>query len=91
MMYVRPIETPAGTLLQYKLDSAVATVAEGQDEAGKWATIYYIQSGTPGKGHATKLLLALKKRYAGVRFGGTVALNPTMKHLYEKTGITEYE
>lgn len=73
-------------LLKYKMNDCIATVAEGDG----WATMYDIQSFNKGKGEATKLLLALKEVYKNVKFGGTVALNPTMEHLYEKTGIEQY-
>lgn len=90
-LYVRKSNTFMGELLHYRMNSCFATVAEGKHKNGKkWATIYDIQSGERGKGHATKLLLALKDFYKDWDFGGTVALNDTMKHLYEKTGIKEY-
>ena len=68
--------------------SCVVEVAEGDD----WATIYGVISKERGKGHATELLTEMKKYYTsqGKRFGGTVALNKAMKHIYEKLGITEY-
>lgn len=56
-----------------------------------WATVYYIHSTERGKGHATELLTAAKEYYKGKRVGGTVALNPAMKHLYKKLGYEEYE
>lgn len=60
----------------------------GVDE--KWATVYNINSETPGKGHARKLLENAKEYYKGKEIGGTVALNPTMKHLYNELGYKEY-
>lgn len=87
-LYVSAIDTD---LLYYKMNSCTATVVEGELNGKKWATIYNIQSAEQGKGHATKLLSALKKHYKGWDFGGTVALNGTMKHLYKKLDIKEYE
>lgn len=89
-LYVTKSNTFMGELLHYKMNSCSATVAEGENNGKKWATIYDIQSIEQGKGDATKLLLALKNRYRNWDFGGTVALNDTMKHLYQKTGIKEY-
>lgn len=73
-------------LHQYTWKSCVATVAEGDG----WATLYDITSGEQGKGHATELLKLLKHVYRNVSFGGTVALNPAMEHLYKKLKIKEY-
>ena len=58
-----------------------------------WATLYDIESSDKWKGHATELLTEAKKYYElqGKRFGGTVALNDTMKRLYIKLGIKEYD
>ena len=89
-LYRRVVDSLDGKMLEFRMNSCIATVAVGNDESGKWATIYFIQSYDQGKGHATKLLLKLKDVFKGYKFGGTVALNPTMKHLYEKTGIKEY-
>ena len=71
---------------QYK--SCKAEVGVGKD----WATIYFIESKQEGKGHATKLLLAMKSYYEseGKRFGGSVALNDRMARLYKKCKIREY-
>lgn len=54
-----------------------------------WATLYSIRSGIEGKGHAMKLLVEAKAYYEkqGKIFGGTVALNPAMKHIYKKLKI----
>ena len=56
--------------------SCVAHCAVGED----WATIYDIQSGDEGKGHATRLLVVMKAYYEkqGLRFGGSIALNDRM-------------
>ncbi len=69
-------------------ESSVADFGVGED----WATLYSIFSADPGKGHATALLREAKAFYeaAGKLFGGTVALNPRMRRIYERLRITEY-
>jgi len=73
---------------EWQYESCLAHCATGEG----WATIYDIQSEEEGKGHATTLLLAMKKYYEGkgLRFGGSVALNNRMRRLYQKCGIKEY-
>ena len=73
---------------QWTYKSCIANFGIGDN----WATLYDIQSNEPGKGHATKLLIKAKKYYEnlGKRFGGSVALNKRMKHLYQKLDIHEY-
>jgi len=63
-------------------------VAEGDD----WATVYMAESKVKEKGHMQELLLEAKKHYEdnGKKFGGSVALNPAMRHIYQKLGIKEY-
>ncbi len=57
-----------------------------------WATLYLIESSDKRKNHAQELLVEAKKYYEnlGFRFGGSVALNSVMKHIYEKLKIKEY-
>jgi len=78
----------AGCLAIWKYLSCEAEVGSRED----WATVYLIESKEPGKGHATTLLLAMKKYYEakGLRFGGSVALNMRMRRLYQKCQIHEY-
>lgn len=59
----------------------------------KWATLYTIKSSNPGNGYAQGLLRKAKEYYEqqGKKVGGSVALNPTMKHIYKKLGIEEYD
>jgi len=68
--------------------SCRAEVGVGDD----WATIYSIGSVHRNEGHAQELLEEARKHYEGEskKFGGTVALNSTMKHIYEKLNILEY-
>jgi len=63
-------------------------IGKGED----WATVYLIESADKGKGHAQELLTEAKKHYEGlgIRFGGSVALNPVMRHIYQKLNIFEY-
>lgn len=58
----------------------------------EWATLYFIRSTEPGKGHATALLIEARKRYEseGKRFAGTVALNARMGSIYRRLGIEEH-
>ena len=69
--------------------SAFAQVAVGNN----WATIYIAASEEEGQGHMTELLRQAKKHYEGLgkTFYGSVALNNTMQHIYNKLGIKEYE
>jgi hypothetical protein len=69
--------------------SCQAQIGTGDD----WATLYLIESGDKGKGHAQELIIEARKHYEGLglRFGGSVALNSTMKHIYKKLNILEYE
>ena len=71
----------------YKENGVEALVAEGEG----WATIYTVESTDRGKGYCQQLLCKLKEIYKDVRFGCTVALNPTMKHILNKLQIIEYE
>lgn len=68
--------------------SCVAHCATGEG----WATLYDIESKEESKGHATKLLLALKEYYEGkgLVFGGNVALNNRIRRIYQRCGIKEY-
>ena len=68
--------------------SCRAEVGTGDD----WATIYSIRSVHRNEGHAQELLKEARKHYEGEGkgFGGTVALNSIMKHIYEKLNILEY-
>ena len=73
---------------EWKFGSCVAHFGIGND----WATLYDIQSLEEGKGYATKLLIKAKKYYEkqGKKVGGSVALNPRMKAIYQRTGYEEY-
>ena len=76
-------------LKQFMWKSCEATVSEGDD----WATVYLIESKERNKGHATELMKMLKFIYEtkGKTFGGTVALNPAMSRVYQKSGVKEYK
>jgi hypothetical protein len=82
----RTIDMMGVELEEYKWKSCIAQVGTGKG----WATVYSIESGEQGKGHAQELLKLLKYVYRDVKFGGTVALNPAMAHIYKKLGIKEY-
>lgn len=82
------------TILGIELDewtykSCFADIATGDD----WATIYFMMSDEPSKGHASVILQEAKEFYEalGKRFGSTVALSAPMKHLLVKFNIHEYD
>ena len=77
-----------GGLDYWTYKSCSAQFATGED----WATLYLIQSGKEGKGHATILLLEAKKYYEaqGKFVAGSVPLNGRMAKLYEKVGYKFY-
>jgi len=79
----------AGCLTLWKYKSCEAEIGS---DGKNWATVYLIKSEEPSKGHATKLLLAMKEYYEnqGLIFGGSVALNERMRWLYQKCQIHEY-
>lgn len=76
------------SLVQWTLGRACAEFGVGDD----WATLYAVASGNESHGEATELLRQAKAYYESQRkhVGGTVALNPAMKHIYEKLGFEEY-
>lgn len=76
------------SLDKWQYESCTAHIATGED----WATLYGIESRIEGKGHATGLLKEAKAYYEsqGKHFGGSVALNPKMRSIYEKLNIPEY-
>jgi hypothetical protein len=80
-------------LERWEHESCSAEFGVGEDEEGKWATLYSISSKEEGQGHATELLKAAKTTYEslGMRFGGSVALNDRMRSIYQRLGITEYK
>ena len=73
---------------QWKHKSCCANIGIGED----WATVYNISSLERGKGHATELLLEMKKYYEakGKIFGSSVALNDGMRRILKKINIIEY-
>ncbi len=75
-------------LEEWRYKSCEAHVAVGDT----WATLYDIESQEQGKGHATKLLSAMKVYYEGkgLDFGGSVSLNDRMTFIYKKCGVKEY-
>ena len=57
-----------------------------------FATLFVIESKEKRKGYATLVLSVAKSFYEakGKKFGGTVALNDVMRHIYRKLKIEEY-
>ena len=74
-------------VIEIEHKSCTAQFGFGED----WVTLYSIESNEKGKGHATELLIEAKERFKGKKFGGSVALNPTMEHIYRKLNIEEYK
>ena len=78
----------------YKWKHCRAIVYEGKKLGKKWATVAMIETAPEfrNQGEATELMLFLKKYYKlqKATFGGTVALNPAMQAVYEKTGVKQY-
>ena len=74
---------------KWKHKSCTAIIAFGDE----WATIYSINSELENNGHASELLVEMKKHYEalGKEFGSTVALNKKMRYLLEKFKIKEYQ
>ena len=75
-------------LEEWTLNGCIAQFGVGDD----WATLYIAMSENPGRGDATQLLLEAKEHYEaqGKKVGGSVAINPAMRHIYEKLGYEEY-
>ena len=69
-------------------ESCEAQFGVGDD----YATLYHIESKEAGKGHATALLTEAKRHYEtqGLEFGGSVALSPRMRAIYQRLNIKEY-
>ena len=80
-------------ILIYRWKYCRAMVYENAEE--KWATVSLIETKSEyqNQGHATELMLFLKAYYGQKQydFGGTVALNPAMSRVYEKTNVKEYK
>jgi len=73
---------------KWKYKSCSAYCGVGED----WATVYDIESLEESRGHATKLILIMKKYYQdkGLKFGGSVALNNRMRRIYQRCDVKEY-
>lgn len=89
MRHVKILNMP---LQEWQYESCTAHFATG-DDPKKWATAYDVESKEEKKGHATELLRQAKEYYEkqGRFVGGTVALNPHMKSIYQKLGYHEYD
>lgn len=87
-MEMKQINSMGMSLDEWKNKSCTAMIGTGND----WATIYMISSDDPGKGHATELLIEMKKYYEaqGKVFGSSVALNGRMRYLLQNLNIVEY-
>ena len=82
------IEPPTmDEILQVIHKGVVAHFGEGDD----WITLYDVKSKNENKGECQEMLILMREKYKGKKFGGTVALNPAMKHIYRKLNIEEYD
>ena len=86
MIKEKIINTLGMELLEVTYKNVVANFGYDDD----WITLYSIASSNPNKGEAQELLKLVKDKYKHKAFAGTVALNPTMKHIYKKMDIKEY-
>lgn len=85
-MKIQKIDVLGMPLLEVKHKGVVAHFGEGDD----WITLYDVLSTNKGKGETQEMLKKMMMRYKHKKFGGSVALNPTMKHIYKKLKIKEY-
>ena len=74
---------------EWEFASCVAHFGVGSD----WATLFDITSLIEGRGHATTLLREAKAYYEAQKkkVGGTVALNPIMRKIYQELKIHEFK
>jgi hypothetical protein len=88
-IFVQDVNVMGCNLVRWSYKGCEVDFGIGDD----WATIYSVESKDKGKGYATKLLGVAKAFYeqSGKKFGGTVALNDTMSHIYKKLNIEEYD
>lgn len=90
----REINFAGMPLVQYTANHVRVIVAEGVQNGRKWATIYEVvcEPIFRNQGRTQAILSVLKRKYEADQyvFGGTVALNPTMAHIYKKLNIKEY-
>ena len=73
-------------LVQYKANHVQVIAAEGVENGRKWATIYEVvcEPNFRNQGRTQAVLSVLKRKYEDEQyeFGYTVALNPTMAHIW---------
>ena len=89
-MMTRGIVNVMGLELErWKYKSCTADFGVSEEE--NWASLYFIESKEKGKGHATALLHSVKHHYEneGKKVVGSIALNQTMRNLYNRIGIKE--
>lgn len=86
---VQTVDVIGMPLVRWSYKGCEVDFGVGED----FATIYSVESKDQGKGYATKLLGVAKAYYekCGKKFGGTIALNDTMAHIYKKLNIEEYD
>ena len=63
------------------------TLGEGKD----WISIYSVESGNPGSGEVQEMINLVKKDFPKKKLCGSVPLNPTMKHIYDKCKVSYIE
>lgn len=94
-LYKKTVNSCGLELQIYRLNHCAASIAEGDEEDEKWATIYSISTEEEfrNQGEATELVNRLKNLYEsmGYKFGSTVPLNRAMERVLEKTRVEAYE
>jgi len=60
------------------------TLAEGRD----WVSIYSCESSNRGKGEVQEAIRIIKVDFQGKKLCGSIPLNPTMKHIYDKMDVS---
>ena len=68
-------------LATYK--NVMMTLAEGDN----WVSIYSVNSLNSGKGEVQEMIDLIKEDFSDKKLHGSVPLNSTMKHIYDKKGV----
>jgi len=73
----------AEPILEIRYKDVLMTLAEDND----WISIYSVLSKNPGKGEVSEMIDLIKKDFPNKKLYGSVPLNSTMKHIYDKKGV----
>ena len=83
---VQPVNLLGMDLLEVRYKGVEAHFGEGED----WITLYLVSSANEGRGEVQEMLRQMMQRCGGKKFGGSIALCPAMRHIYQKLEIMEY-